>query len=330
MVFIKRLTIQGFKSFGPRKISIALEKGLMVITGPNGGGKSNVMDAIRFALGELSAHNLRVGRMAELIHDNPGTNYARVSITLDNSERVLPINSPEVTVARRIDRNGESTYFLNGRQVSRNELLTILSMANIKPSGFNIVPQGSVIEIAEMGGSELRKMIEDISGISDYERRKEEAEEQLAIAEKNLAIAKASTGEVKLRVKQLQKERNQAYRRIHAERFLNSIKSLEFRRGIAQIEPELSSIDRELMELEEKLNELNSKRVKILELKKALEERWEEDSRKLKEVEVKIDELKREREKIISEINRLNTSISVMNERLRRISDERSYIEDRL
>ena len=330
MVFIKRLTIQGFKSFGPRKISIALEKGLMVITGPNGGGKSNVMDAIRFALGELSAHNLRVGRMAELIHDNPGTNYARVSITLDNSEKVLPINSPEVTVARRIDRNGESTYFLNGRQVSRNELLTVLSMANIKPSGFNIVPQGSVIEIAEMGGSELRKMIEDISGISDYERKREEAEEQLAVAEKNLAIAKASTGEVKLRVKQLQKERNQAYRRIHVERFLNSIKSLEFRRGIAQIEPELSSIDGELMKLEERLNELNFKRMKVLEERKILEERWEEDSRKLKEIEMEIDKLKRERERITSEISRLNTSISVMDERLRRISDERSYIEKRL
>ncbi len=330
MVFIRRLTIQGFKSFGPRRVSITLEKGLMVITGPNGGGKSNVMDAIRFALGELSAHNLRVGRMAELIHDDPRTNYARVSITLDNSERVLPINSPEVTVARRIDRSGESTYFLNGRQVSRNELLTILSMANIKPSGFNIVPQGSVIEIAEMGGSELRKMIEDISGISDYEKRREEAEEQLAIAEKNLAIAKASTGEVNLRVKQLQKERNQAYRRIHVERFLNSIKSLKFKRGIEQLEPELSSIDKELMELEEKLNELNSKRSRILEEKRALEERWEEDSRRLKEFEAKIDELKHEREKIASEIGRLNTAISVMDERIRRISDERSYIEERL
>ncbi|OYT67631.1 MAG: hypothetical protein B6U65_02940 [Candidatus Wolframiiraptor sp. EX4484-121] len=330
MVYIRRLTIQGFKSFGPRRISITLEKGLTVITGPNGGGKSNVMDAIRFALGELSAHNLRVGRMAELIHDDPRTNYARVSITLDNSEGVLPVNSPEVTVARRIDRSGESTYFLNGRQVSRNELLTILSMANIKPSGFNIVPQGSVIEIAEMGGGELRKMIEDISGISDYERKREEAEEQLAIAEKNLAIAKASTGEVRLRVRQLQRERNQAYRRIHAERFLNSIKSLEFKRGIARMEPELSSIDRELMELEEELNELNSKRMRILDEKRDLEERWEEDSRKLQEIEAKIDELKRERERIASEIGRLNTSISVMNERIRRISDERSYIEERL
>jgi len=330
MVFIRRLTIQGFKSFGPRRISISLEKGLIVITGPNGGGKSNVMDAIRFALGELSAHNLRVGRMAELIHDDPRTNYARVSITLDNSERVLPINSPEVTVARRIDRSGESTYFLNGRQVSRNELLTILSMANVKPSGFNIVPQGSVIEIAEMGGSELRKMIEDVSGISDYERRREEAEEQLAIAEKNLAIAKASTGEVRLRVKQLQKERNQAYRRIHVERFLNSIKSLEFKRGIARIEPELSSIDRELMELEERLSELSSKRMRILEEKRALEERWEEDSRRLREIEARIDELKREKERIISEISRLNTSISVMDERIQRISDERSYIGERL
>ncbi|MEM3921912.1 MAG: AAA family ATPase, partial [Nitrososphaerota archaeon] len=131
MVYIKRLTIQGFKSFGSRRISLELDKGFLVVTGPNGGGKSNVIDAIRFALGELSAHNLRVGKLAELIHDDPSISYARISITLDNSDRAIPLDSDEVTISRRIDRSGESEYTVNGRQVSRNELLTLLSMANI-------------------------------------------------------------------------------------------------------------------------------------------------------------------------------------------------------
>jgi chromosome segregation protein len=115
MVYIKRLTIQGFKSFGSRRISLELEKGFLVVTGPNGGGKSNVIDAIRFALGELRAHNLRVGKLAELVHDDPSAGWARVSITLDNLDRALPVDSDEVTISRRIDRDGESEYTVNGR-----------------------------------------------------------------------------------------------------------------------------------------------------------------------------------------------------------------------
>ena len=330
MVYIKKLTIQGFKSFGPRRISIEFEKGFVVVTGPNGGGKSNVLDSIRFSLGELSAHNLRVGRMAELVHDDPSTTWARTSLTFDNSEKVLPIDSDEVTISRKITRTGESEYYVNGRQVSRNELLMLLSMANIKPSGFNIVPQGSVIEIAEMGGSELRKMLEEVAGISDYEKKKAEAEEQLAIAEKNLAIAKASAKEVKIRVKQLEKERNQAFRRRQVEEFLNAIKRLKLERGINTLESELREIDEQLLNLERKILELQNEKSQLLEEKNHVNMEIAKLSQKLEEIESELFGLQSERTELESRINELRINSSVLEERSTSILKEKEYFSDRI
>lgn len=330
MVYIKRLAIQGFKSFGPRRISIDLEKGFIVVTGPNGGGKSNVLDSIRFTLGELSAHNLRVGRMAELVHDEPSINWARTTLTFDNSQRVLPVDSEDVTISRKISKTGESEYYVNGRQVSRNELLTILSMANIKPSGFNIVPQGSVIEIAEMSGSDHRKMLEEVAGISGYEKKKAEAEEQLAIAEKNLAIAKASTKEVKVRVKQLEKERNQAFRRSQVEEFLNAIKRLKLGKNIKSLEKELKEIDEQLLEHETQLEKLETERTKLLEEKSNLNIELDQSSRKLDEVEAELGKLRSQKSVIESKVNDLRIELSVMKERAEGVLKEKAYILERL
>jgi chromosome segregation protein len=274
MVYIKRLTIQGFKSFNSKKNSIEFKKGLVVITGPNGGGKSNILDAVRFVLGELSAHNLRVGKMSELIHDNSPNMAAKVSLTLDNSRRILPVDSPEVTITRRLDRNGESEYLLNGRQVSRAELLTILSMANIKPAGLNIVPQGSVTSIAEMSNVELRKILEDISGIGEYEKKKQEAETQLQIAEKNVAIAKAGTTEVKARVTQLQRERNEAFRRRQIENMLSAVRSIKLRKNSKALENELIELDAESTKLEEEITKIEESKARYMNELKNAEEEW--------------------------------------------------------
>lgn len=330
MVHIKKLVIQGFKSFGPKRISIELERGFVVVTGPNGGGKSNILDAIRFALGELSAHNLRVGRMAEIVHDNPSTSWAKTSITFDNSEKVLPIDSEEVTISRKITKTGESEYYVNGRQVSRNDLLTLLSMANIKPTGFNIVPQGSVIEIAEMSGSELRRMLEDVAGISDYEKKKAEAEEQLAIAEKNLAIAKAGTKEVKIRVKQLEKERNQAYRRRRVEEFLNAIKRLRLEHGIKLLEGELRDIDEQLLNIERKTLELQNEKDQLLSVKNNLNAEIGALSQKLEEVDSELSRLQSEKTSLESEINGLRIGSSVLEERSMRMLREKEYLLERI
>ncbi|HDD66187.1 MAG TPA: hypothetical protein ENG52_01010, partial [Nitrososphaeria archaeon] len=322
MVYLKKLTIQGFKSFGSRRISIEVGKGLVVVTGPNGGGKSNILDAIRFALGELSAHNLRVGRMAELVHDDPSTNWARVSITLDNSDGALPIDSSDVTISRRISRSGESEYYVNGRQVSRNELLTMLSMANLKPSGFNIVPQGSVVEIAEKSGAELRKMLEEVAGISDYEKRKAEAEEQLAIAEKNLAIARASAKEVKARVKQLEKERNQAHRRRLVEEFLNGIRGLRLERSLENLRRELEEVDRRLLSIEEEISDLEAERKELGARKALLEKRLESEKAGLNELESRLSDLDLRRKAAESRASELRVKISTLKERIERIRKE--------
>ena len=330
MVYIKRLTIQGFKSFGSKRISLELEKGLVVITGPNGGGKSNVIDAIRFALGELSAHNLRVGRMAELVHDDPSVSWARIAITLENSDRVLPIDSNEVTISRKITRSGESEYHVNGRQVSRNELLTLLSMANIKPSGFNIVPQGSVVEIAEKSGSELRKMLEEVAGISDYEKKKAEAEEQLAIAEKNLAIAKAGTKEVKARVKQLERERNQAFRRKLAEGFLKSIELLKLRKSIGGIEEELREVDSQLIRVENELKILEEKKEALIRERDDLNDLIKRLNEKINHVNERISALDLLRKSGEAKISDLRVKISALQERCERLRKEKGYMKKAL
>lgn len=337
MVYIKRLTIQGFKSFGSRRISLELEKGFLVVTGPNGGGKSNVIDAIRFALGELSAHNLRVGKLAELVHDDPSAGWARISITLDNLDRALPVDSDEVTISRRIDRDGESEYTVNGRQVSRNELLTLLSMANIRPSGFNIVPQGSVVEIAERGGVELRRMLEEVAGISDYEKKMAEAEEQLTIAEKNLAIAKAGTKEVKARVKQLEKERSQALRRGLVEEFLGAIQRHELEKSIRRLEAELREVDEQLLAAEERLRALEEERMGWLERRERTRGRVEDASAKIEHIESMISSLELLRRSMENRANSLRAEISALAERCDGLKREENYLgaslkslEDRL
>lgn len=330
MVYIKRLTLQGFKSFGPKRVTLNLEKGLVAVTGPNGGGKSNIMDAIRFGLGELSAHNLRVGRMSELVHDNPKTTSARVSITLDNSGRALPIDSPEITITRKIDRSGESEYLVNGRQVSRAELLTLLSMANIRSSGFNIVPQGSVTGIAEMSGVELRRMLEEVSGIGSYEKRRQEAEEQLKLAERNLAVAKAGTSEVRLRVKQLERERNQAYRRKHVERMLASMRAARLKEASGKLEEDLAGLDEESLGLERALAELEEERARLAALQKQAEEELARSSEELKRLEEALKRLEEKRDELRAREVTLRAEASTMRERAERGSEELERLRETL
>jgi chromosome segregation protein len=215
-VHIKQLELRGFKSFGPKKITLNLEKGLTVFTGPNGSGKSNIFDAIRFVLGDLRARSLRAAKMSEVIFDGvprtPSSRSAYVKLLFDNSDRSIPLDTDVVTLSRRVNRQGFSKYVLNGRTVSRSQLVDILGMAGLYSSGHNMIIQGTITKLADIIPEERRQVIEDFVGIAEYNAKKAEARLQLRQAETNLRIADARIGDVQYRLERLEEERNDALR----------------------------------------------------------------------------------------------------------------------
>ncbi len=210
-MYISRLELKGFKSFSDKTV-IRLSPGLSVITGPNGSGKSNLIDAVRFVMGENSTRALRADKLASLISDNArgkGQKYY-VRMVIDNHDRRIPAQEDEIVITRYIDDKGESKYFLNRRRAQRGIVMNTLSMAGLSSRGYNIVVQGEISRISEKSPEEVRAMIEEAVGISSFDERRKQAEEELKEADVNLKVAMSRLDEVRNRIEQLEHEFNRA------------------------------------------------------------------------------------------------------------------------
>ena len=163
MVYIKKVDIFGFKSFGFKTTTVTFEQGLVSISGPNGSGKSNILDAIIFAMGENKARVMRQPNLRSLIHDIDGNRHGpkltRVKVQFDNSDRKIPVDSDMVTVTREMNDKGESEYYLESKKINRNRILDIFDMANAGLNQLNAVQQGTVTKISEMTNEEKRKTL---------------------------------------------------------------------------------------------------------------------------------------------------------------------------
>ena len=268
MVFIKKLEMRAFKSFGTKTISVQFDQGLTAITGPNGSGKSNIVDAIRFCLGENSPRMLRVPRLTSLIYDG-GEGVARppatrVSISFDNTSRTIPVDSSIVTVTRELRSSGENAYLLNGRRVLKSSLSEILGIALITPEGLNIVPQGMVTRIAEITPEEKRKLIEQVVGVSQFDEKKTEAMKQLNDADMKLQVALARIGEIKNRVDSLEGERNDQLRLKQLEDEIRWLKAVVASKGFASIRRQIVETGRKQNEYGQNLENLQKRSTEIL------------------------------------------------------------------
>jgi len=182
MVTLDKLVIQGFKSF-KRKVSIPIHGGFSVFTGPNGAGKTNVSDALCFVLGRSSSKSMRAAKTENLIFhgskSKPASDYAFVSLHFNNQDRLLPFKEDAVSVSRRINKKGVSTYRLNGKVATRQQIVDVLSQAHIHADGHNIIQQGDVTQIVEMDSVGRRGIIDEISGIQEYDEKKAKAMKEL-------------------------------------------------------------------------------------------------------------------------------------------------------
>ena len=271
MVYIKKLDVFGFKSFGSKNISLNFQKGLIAVTGPNGSGKSNILDAIIFALGENSPKALRVDKFQSLFHDSDASDnphkVVKVSVTFDNEDRGIPIDDNLVTITREMSggNTGESQYYLNKKRVSRNNILELMEIVVASPNKLNIVQQGMITRISELNSEDRRKIIEDIIGLSYFDEKKDQAYKQLEESDRRLEIALAKMGEVRNRIDELEEERNYQHRYSQIESEINRLKAIRLSGSlnnltnkIAEFKEEQKNKEEKNIEISKKLDELSS------------------------------------------------------------------------
>lgn len=273
MVYIKRIDLRGFKTFG-KKATVHLERGLTIVTGPNGSGKSNILDSVKFALGELSPKELRGETIGDLIHKGAQastTHSAWVAVQFDNHDRRIPIDAEAVTISREFRRGGEGIYRLNGRKISRKQLTDILSSADIQVSGYNIVPQHAITRLAEVTAEERRKIIEDMIGIAVYDVKKASAQAELQKADVNLQVASAKIEEVRLRVESLEKERNDFLKFVQIRSEMYELQAKAVSHKILNAKQKAADLEGQMNENQQQIQELKTKRDQLIQEKGRLE-----------------------------------------------------------
>lgn len=214
MTAIRRLTVQGFKSFR-RRVALDFYPGFTAIIGENGTGKSNLLDAVMFALGRRS-RSLRAERIEHLLHTPPKgepVEEAEVVLTLDNRAgtfaELLPDAGDEVHLSRRITRTS-SSYRIQGRPAAARDVEALLALAGIDRDGYHIVEQGMVIDVLERSPRERREILDEVAGIAAYEERKAKAIEELGEVKERLNTSRILLAERRQRLAALYREREAA------------------------------------------------------------------------------------------------------------------------
>jgi chromosome segregation protein len=214
-VYLKSLTLKGFKSFAS-PTTLRFEPGITAVVGPNGSGKSNVVDALAWVMGEQGAKTLRGGKMEDVIFAGTSSRAplgrAEVTVTIDNSDNALPIEYSEVSITRRMFRDGASEYEINGSSCRLMDVQELLSDSGIGREMHVIVGQGKLNEILESRPEDRRAFIEEAAGVLKHRKRKEKAVRKLEAMSANLARLTDLTTELRRQLKPLGRQAEVARR----------------------------------------------------------------------------------------------------------------------
>lgn len=212
-MYLKAIEIVGFKSFAD-KMRLDFEPGITCVVGPNGCGKSNVIDSVRWAIGEMSWKSLRSASMVDIIFNGTAKraplNMAQVSMVFDNSTRNLPLDFNEITVTRKIFRSGESEYYLNKVQCRLRDIRDLFLDTGIGGAGYAIIDQGGVESVLSASPEQRREMFEEVAGVSKYKAKREECIRRLERVDLDLARLADTVALLAEQIKKLDSEARKA------------------------------------------------------------------------------------------------------------------------
>ena len=290
-MYIKQLEIDNFKSFA-NKAEIPLLKGFTTVSGPNGSGKSNIIDSIMFALGLRTGSALRIENLSDFITTFNNKNEAMVKVTFGDVD-----GDKELTVARRIKKNNQgfaSTYYLNDKIDTLTNIRSILEKYNITPNSYNVMMQGDVNSIVMCSSKARRGIIDEIAGVADFDRRIDQATNELKTVEQRVEAAALILSEVESTLEQLKAEREVAlkYKKLQEEKSglesqISTVKFFDLKRNLELAHENILQSNKKLKEEQANKTDLDE-RIKLInekykELDAKLKEQGEDERNKLKD-----------------------------------------------
>ena len=331
-MYFKRLEMHGFKSFAEPAI-IEFHEGVTCIVGPNGSGKSNISDAIRWVLGEQSPKMLRGGKMEEVIFSGTANRKSRgmaeVTLVIDNTTGILPIDYNEVAITRRMYRSGESEYLINNNQCRLRDIRELIMDTGIGVDGYSIIGQGKIAELVSNKPESRREIFEEAAGVVMYKSKKAESEKKLASASANLERVNDIIAEIESRIDGLKEDS------IKAQEYLklrDRFKELEINITLKNIE----KFDETNQILADDIKQLAEAVEKLTEEKHALDEKVAEGRQRNDHLEQLGSEARDKLLVINNEINALTNKSQLDAERLNtldrdfaRVNEEIADIEEK-
>ncbi len=274
---LKGIQLVGFKSFADKTL-IRFDEGVTCIVGPNGCGKSNIADAVRWVLGEKSAKNLRGGSMQDVIfggtENRKPLTSCEVSLIFDNTNRIFPeIEADEVSMTRRLDRKGDSKYLINGQASRQMDLVALFHTIGLGKEGYSIIGQGKVEQIMNARSEDRRIVFEEALGLANFKKRKEEIERKIDASNDNLFIFSQRIDEAERHLGPLSKqaaaareyaEYSAALKVEEANTYIYRYENAEgekskFKRDIAAISDKIISLNTQIETINRKLSENKEK-----------------------------------------------------------------------
>lgn len=218
-MYLKKLEISGFKSFANRTVldfSVSHDgaRGITAVVGPNGSGKSNIADSLRWVMGEQSMKNLRGKKSEDIIFAGSGKKArlgsAQVTLYFDNTDKKIPLEFDEVSIARKIYRSGEGEYLINGSRARLQDVVDVLAKAGIGKESYSIINQGMADAVLNAAPIDRRSIIEEAAGVKQYQIKKERSLRKLESTRDNLDKAKSLAEEIKPHLKMLKRQAEKA------------------------------------------------------------------------------------------------------------------------